>query len=358
MKKILNITSGTSAMNLNNTEVPIKYNLSIGEPAGKPLDNFQVRFFGLLNSWYNHYSPINGLEKLRKQLNPTDPDKVLIGNGSKGLIYTALLATCEKGDNVLIIGPCWPSYMEMCKILGLQIVQYIPEGEGWHCNINEIEKYIKTFDFSLVIFCNPNNPTGEVSNWDFIHKLCKLCKEYNCWLLADEAYEDFVYNIAFYSCWPATNDNIICVKTFSKCAAIAGWRLGYCLGPAELIKQMSLIQSQISGPPSTLVQNFAVSALKHKVDSKDSIVVRNDYLKIRNYLCSINPLFQKYKPQGGFYFYIPVKDSKATFDTLLEHGILVTPGDEYGVPNTIRLSFANITLKELKEIEPYLVAVS
>lgn len=363
MKKILNITNGTSAMRLDaaaKDNTTFYYNLAAGDPAGTALNPFDACLKDILNGWSNdtnHYCNAQGLLELRKQIY-RDPNKVLIGNGAKILMYLSLMATCEPGDNVLVIGPVWSSYLEICRMLKLNIIQYIPyyKIEGWTNDIFEIEKYFYKTNYSAVIFINPNNPTGIVEDKYFVSSLVHLCEEHDCWLIADEIYNKLIYpGVDFETCLDK-NDNVIYLNGLSKSAAVPGYRIGWCIANEELIQQMTNIQSQIAGPPNTLIQTGAVKFLKEK--PYVNLWERNKYKQIIDLWCENNQLFTDYKPQGGLYFYIPVTNQIKTFQTLFDNHIIVTPGDGYGVINTIRISFSAITLQEAAIVKPYLDAIS
>lgn len=363
MKQILNITNGTQAMLLDGRAKEFGeklINLAAGDPIGHAMYPFDSSIIYCLNDKEcNHYTNAQGSIELRRQLYK-DSNKVLIGNGAKILMYLALKATCKPGDCVLIVGPSWSSYLEICKILNLQIIQYIPfyqAEQSWNNDPFELEKYFWNTDFSAVIFTNPNNPTGTVENKYFVHSLISLCEEHDCWLIADEIYDQFIYEGSFETCLDKS-DNVIYINGFSKSYAMPGYRLGYCIAEEKLIQQMTLIQSQIAGPPNTLMQVAAVHFLQNRNKYIVPIAERNDYKQIIDLWCKNNSLFTNFRPAGGLYFYIPVKDEIQAYSELLSRGILVTPGSDYGVKNTLRISFSAITLEEAAIVKPYLDAIS
>jgi len=134
-----------------------------------------------------------------------------------------LMATCEPGDTVLIIGPCWSSYFEICHMLHLRV---------WYKN--DLPRHIFN-SVSAVLFNNPNNPTGRVYDKEFCDKLHQVCVECNCWLISDEIYSDIVYdNIHLESM--KNKENVIYINGFSKNYCLTGWRFGYAISDSELIK--------------------------------------------------------------------------------------------------------------------------
>lgn len=363
MKKILNLVSKSDAMSLDSFAKNNKdyFNLAAGDPYGPPIIPYESSLFELShdNKQHSHYCSAQGKLELRELLY-NNPEKVIIGNGSKILVYLSLLATCEPEDTVLFIGPMYNSYIEMGKILGLKMLMYIPfyKFDGWKNDLFELEKYFLNSNISAVIFVNPSNPTGIVEGKYFVNGLTELCKEYDCWLIADEIYSNIIYNNTEFETCLDKNNNVIYINGFSKWAAVPGYRIGYCIAQEDLIKQMTQLQSQIAGPPNTLIQDVTINFLKIKDDYQIPLVKRNKYEEIVNKLCENNKLFTKYKPQGAFYFYLPVKDSKKTCEELFKNKIIVTPGEAYGIDNTIRISFANLTYDDVLIVKPYLDAIN
>lgn len=342
MKNINRQTEGTAATIFNSMAQDKNehiYNLSAGD---LNLDYSPLLKGGIssaIKQNIHNYSSTQGLLSLRKKIN-YNPNQVLITNGAKSAIFTALMATCKAGDEVQIIGPAWPSYIEMCKLLGLKHNLILDN------NLNHITK-----NTSAVIINNPNNPTGKVYSEKEINLLHKHCIKANCWIISDECYSDIIYdNKEFYSL--KNKENTIYINSFSKSMSISGWRFGYAIGPEDVIKQMTLIQSQINGPPNSLIQY----AILKNYDYLTPIEL-TELNKRRELLASINQNFYDSKPDGGLYFYMYLNEYKSlnvVKELFEKYNILTTPGDQYGDSNTIRLSFANITLKELETILPIL----
>ena len=190
----------------------------------------------------------------------------------------------------MIVGPCWSSYFEICKILKLDIVY-----------TEELPQIIFG-DIAAVLFNNPNNPTGKVYSKEFCEKLHNLCLAANCWLISDEIYADIIYdNITFYSL--KNKKNVIYISGFSKSHSLTGWRFGYAIAEPEVIQQMTLIQSQISGPPNTVTQY----AIMKNWEFHPNIDI-NIYQERRDIIAENNEFLTKYKPAAGFYYYLPLKE--------------------------------------------------
>ena len=345
MKQIVQVTNGTSATRLHSLIQEGKdsgkkiYNLAAGDPNIPLRAAFYDALYTNIEYGIHRYTESQGLLSLRSKID--DPDRVIITNGAKQAIYMALMATCRPGDKVAIIGPAWSSYFEMCKMLQLEVQQ---------CGYWPIIKA----DTAAVIFNNPNNPTGFVYDKDFCEELIRLCKNANCWLISDEIYDHLIYeDIEFYSL--KNKENVIYINGFSKTYSLTGWRFGYAVADPEVIKQMTLIQSQISGPPNSLTQ-YAMDAYWGVFPPQNNKEILK---KRRDFIANINKKFNKHKPQAGLYFYVPVKENSFELCErfINDYGIVLTPGDEYGIEHTIRLSFAAIELKELEEIKDILATI-
>lgn len=342
MKKIVNVTQGTSATLLNSmiaekaAQGEHIYNLAAGDPN---LD-VPLGFIGGLHycskRGLHNYTESQGLYNLRAQIDI--PERVIISNGAKQLLYMSLMAVASPGDRIIVFGPCWSSYFEICKMLKL-IPIYMEE-----------LPYVIPSDIAAVLFNNPNNPTGRVYDKSFCDKLYNLCLAADCWLISDEIYSDIIYDdTPFYSM--KNKKNVIYISGFSKSYCLTGWRFGYAIAEPEVIKQITLIQSQMSGPPNTIIQHAILKnwGYWYKPDI-------NIYKERRDLIAENNDFLMKYKPAAGFYYYIPITGNSFEFckDFLNKYNIALTPGDEYGRAGTIRLSFAAVNFEELKIIKPYL----
>ena len=362
MPEVRKVTYGTSANGLDSiAKQRISmgdklYNLAAGDPNTFPDPAFMAGLMEAAKLNIHQYSPVQGDLLLRERLNHEQPERVLISNGAKQLIYMALMATCKPCDKVVIVGPCWPSYVEICKLLDLDYTRVVQAStEDYVPDINMVET--ACYGAKAILFNNPCNPTGHVYDKEYVKELERIVKEKDMWLIDDEIYSDIIYNEwtreDFYT--PENESNVIYINGFSKCFSLTGWRFGYAIGPEEVIDQMTKIQSQMSGPPNTVMQ-YAINAAWGHVE-KDDLAI---YRERRDLLCTMSPLFRAHRPTAGFYFYLPIKgDPNALCKKYLQdYRIVMTPGSEYGIYNTIRISFANITKEEIMEIAPYLSLIS
>ena len=325
------------------------YNLSAGDPNLPVCEALRRAYLSADMELTHNYGASIGLKSLREKLWKR-PEEVIIANGAKQLIYMSLAAITAPGDNVVIIGPCWTSYMRICELLGLNYTLVVGNAESLY--VPSMEDVLSAIDSNTaaVLLNNPNNPTGAVYSDAFIGSLLNAVRTNNSRLISDEIYR-LLSEKPFASL--RGEKDVIVIDGFSKSLSITGWRLGYAIAEEEIISAMTGIQSQMSGPPSTLIQTIVDAAF-------DQLEFRSfaDYKDRIDLLCSL-PKFAAARPKAGFYFYLPIDErwesSRALCEHLLkEHSIAITPGDEYGVPRTVRISVAYETVDALNEILEYL----
>ena len=328
------------------------YNLSAGDPNLPPCRALLDAYKSVSAESSHNYCSSTGLPSLRAKLWP-NPSEVIIANGAKQLIYMSLAAVTKPGDEVVIIGPCWTSFMRICDLLGLRYTLLTggPE-ERFIPDISSVLKAI-TPDTAAVLMNSPNNPTGAVYSDGYIDLVLAAVRDNSSWLIMDEIYR-YICDVPFRTL--RGQKDVIVIDGFSKSLSITGWRLGYAIASGEIISAMTGIQSQMSGPPSTLIQKVVDSAF-------DGLQYYSfdDYRDRIDLLCSI-PKFASARPQGGFYFYLPIADSwessvELCDSMLLNHSVAITPGDDYGVSRTVRISVASETAESLAEIKDILIDI-
>ena len=320
------------------------YNLAAGDP-NLPVCAALRRAYGEAAADDTHnYASSAGLPELRKKLWPA-ADEVIIANGAKQLIYMSLAAVSVPGDKVVIIGPCWASYMRICDILGLKYTLLTGSAENRYVpDLSDVVSAI-TPDTAAVLMNSPNNPTGVIYGREYVSEVLEVVRRCDSRLIMDEIYRCIV-DAPFMSL--RGEKDVIVIDGFSKSLNITGWRLGYAIAEGDVISSMTAIQSQMSGPPSTLIQKIAAAAYD---DLEFSTF--EDYRERIDILCEI-PKFAAARPAGGFYFYVPIDEhwesSKALCEFLLrEYSVAVTPGDDYGVGRTVRISVASEPACSLRE---------
>lgn len=284
---------------------------------------------------------------------------VLVSNGSKQCLYNILLALCGTGDEVIIFSPFYPSYPEMVKLTGAEPVVIETFLENNFLPDSEILKKAVTNKTRAIIINSPNNPTGTIYNEAAFKLLNLVAKENNLWLIFDEIYESLVFSPSIHinplKNYPAMSDYTIFVNGVSKSFAMTGWRLGYCLGPQELIKKASLIQSHVTNNACSISQFASIVAIES--GTKLTGLFLPDLIEKRKLASKKLKLIDGLKflePEGAFYFFIDVSaylgkacDNKKLSTSedlalfLLEQfSVAVVPGEYFGAPGFLRLSFA------------------
>ena len=298
-------------------------------------------------------------------------DEINISPGGKAVIYNALLATLNAGDEVIIPAPCWVSYPEMVKLAGgVPVIcpcnaneQYLLKPEALQAAITDNTKWL--------VLNSPNNPTGAVYSAEDLTALARVLEKHpNIMVLSDDIYEHLVYDKSFATlaaCAPQLKERILTMNGVSKAYAMTGWRIGYAGGPKKLIAAMAKIMGQTTSNPCTISQWASLAALTAEQDFL--ITYKDKYKKRRDYLletiAKINGLTFT-QPDGAFYVFVNCEKligkttkagSKITNDidfanALLDEAYVATvPGSAFHAPNHIRLSFACSMLDLTKACE-------
>lgn len=339
-------------------------NLSVGEPdfgTPEPAANAGIE---AIQAGFTKYTAVPGIVDLRKAIarklkeeNGLDyeMEDIIVSNGAKHSLYNAFMAVCNPGDEVILPAPYWVSYPEMIRLSGaVPVVIETDESTGFKITPEMLERAV-TPKTKVLLLNSPSNPTGAVYSPDELRALAKVIEKHEFYVISDEIYEKLVYGIeqiSIASVSEAMKQRTLIVNGFSKTFAMTGWRVGYIAGDRAVIKAMTSFQSHTTANPTSISQKAAVKAL----ESLDPEMVprfrnRRDYVLQR-----INemPLITCIEPQGAFYVFPNVAqilgksfkgqtiDSANTFaGLLLEHAnIALVPGEGFGAPNNIRISYA------------------
>lgn len=289
------------------------------------------------------------------------PAQISVGSGGKHVLYNALMATLNPGDEVVIPAPYWVSYPDMVRLAGGTPV-IVPAGpeSGYKLSPEALEAAI-TPATKWFIFNSPSNPTGAGYSWDELKALTDvLLRHPHVWVMSDDMYEHLAYD-DFSFCTPAQvepalYDRTLTVNGVSKAYCMTGWRIGYAGGPEHLIAAMRKIQSQSTSNPSSISQWAAVAALN---GPHDFIATHNVAFKRRRDLAvemlNAIPGIQCPTPEGAFYVYPSIAgligktsaggtriDCDEDFATALldETGVAVVFGAAFGLSPAFRVSYA------------------
>ena len=351
--------------------------LGAGEPDFDTPDNIKEAAMDAIKRGETKYTPVAGISPLREAIAKKfkrengldyDPSQVIVGTGGKQILFNALMATLNKGDEVIIPAPFWVSYPEMVAICGGTSVPIATSIESkFKLSAEALEAAI-TPKTKWLIFNSPSNPSGGAYSHDELKALTDvLLRHPHVWVLTDDMYEHLVYDdfkfVTPAEVEPKLYDRTLTMNGVSKAYAMTGWRIGYAAGPIELIKAMDMIQGQQTSGACSIAQWAAVEALN---GPQDFIETNKTLFKGRRDLV-VSMLNQATgiecpSPEGAFYVYPScaaligktapsgkVIETDADFVTeLLEaEGVAVVHGSAFGQGPNFRISYA--TSDELLE---------
>ena len=371
----MEITARAQELKANGLDI---ISLSVGEPDFDTPRNIKDAGIDAINKGQTKYTAVDGMPELKQAIcnkflrdnNLTySKDQIIVSTGGKQVLFNALLATLNPGDEVIIPAPFWVSYPDMVKLAGgTPVIAEANFDNNYKLTAKDLEAAI-TPNTKWFIFNSPSNPTGAGYNWSELKALTNVLKRYpNIWIMTDDMYEHLAYD-NFEFCTPAEVEPSLINRTLttngvSKGHAMTGWRIGYAAGPIELVKAMAVIQSQSTSNPNTIAQWAAVEALNGNQDylSKNNNIFQDRRNIVLNILNSIKGI-KCPKPQGAFYIYasieeligkttnykIKIKSDKDFATELLNsEGVAVVFGSAFGLSPAFRVSYAT-SEKELTE---------
>ena len=337
--------------------------LEIGEPDFDTPRNVVEAGVDALRQGWTHYGPSAGLPELRQAIAEyvsqtrgvmVTSEEVVIVPGGKPIIFFAVLALVDEGDEVIYPNPGFPIYESMVNYVGGRAVPIrLREERDFSLDIDELAALINDRT-RLIILNSPQNPTGGVLDRREIEQIARAIGDRNILVLSDEIYSRLVFDggehFSIMSV-PGMQERTILLDGFSKTYAMTGWRLGYALGPAAVIAAMQKLQSQSTSNPTSIVQKAAVAALNGPQQCVEDM--RLEYIKLRDHvvkgLRSI-PGVQCTLPEGAFYAYPNISSFigrggiKSASDVagrlLREAHVATVPGEGFGTREHIRVSYA------------------
>jgi aspartate aminotransferase len=296
-----------------------------------------------------------------------DISNVIISNGAKHAIYNTIMALINSGNEVIIPAPYWVSYPQIVKLAGgIPVFIETKEENAFKLKPYELRKAI-TDRTKLLIICNPSNPTGTVYTPEELCALTSELENKNIYVISDEIYEKLIFdNIeykSFAACSQKCKEKTIIVNGVSKAYAMTGWRLGYAIGPKDIISAADTVQSHSTSNASSIAQYAALKALTGP--SNEIEMMRQEFEKRRNYIIErLNNIkdISCVKPNGAFYAFPNVKSYvrirlnntliKNDYDLALylmdEAKVSLMPGSAFGLENYIRISYAT-SIKKIEE---------
>jgi aspartate aminotransferase len=275
------------------------------------------------------------------------PEDVFATNGASSGIYTVMTAFLDPGDEVIIMDPTFSLYSHVARQLGTIPVP-VPHNAGYHLDIGAIRMAI-TDKTRLILFCNPNNPTGVVYTRDEVQALVELCAEKDLLLVSDEAYDQILqpgYEHTPLLSFTEHKDRIILLKSLSKTYSMTGWRIGYMVTPPAITSLLFGVHRSINGPICSFVQRAGAAALRGPQDCVAEMV--KDYFKrgsLMHKMAKEIPGLLPIEPQGGFYLYCRHKfplSSAEVRKRIWESGVAIRSGSEFGASGEghLRLTYS------------------
>ncbi|MFF4343549.1 pyridoxal phosphate-dependent aminotransferase [Kitasatospora sp. NPDC001540] len=317
----------------------------------------------------NHrYTPAGGLPELKaaiaaKTLRDSgyqvDASQVLVTNGGKQAIYNAFAAILDPGDEVIIPAPYWTTYPEAVKLAGGTPVEVVSdETTGYKVSVEQLEA-ARTANTKVVLFVSPSNPTGAVYTEAEAEAIGRWALEHGLWVLTDEIYEHLVYGDATFTSLPALlpelADKCIVVNGVAKTYAMTGWRVGWLIGPKDVVNAAANLQSHATSNVSNVAQRAALAAVSGDLSAVDEMKTAFDRRR-RTIVAMLNEIEGVFcpEPEGAFYAYPSVKgllgkeirgkrpQTSAELAALIldEAEVAVVPGEAFGTPGYLRLSYA------------------
>ncbi len=349
--------------------------LSAGEPDFDTPQNIKDAAKKALDEGKTKYTDVDGIPELKaaicakfKRDNGLDykPSQVSVGTGGKQVLYNALLATLNPGDEVIMPAPCWVSYADIVILGGgTPVFAETTAADGYRLRPEVLDKAI-TPKTKWFVFNAPSNPTGAAYSAKDLKKLTDVLmqpKNAHVWVLTDDMYEHLLYDgLKFFTpaqVEPRLYDRTLTMNGLSKAYCMTGWRLGYAAGPEPLIKAMCKLQSQSTSNPSSITQWAAVEALN---GPQDFIAVNNaKFVERRDLVVSMLNQAKGIKcpkPEGAFYVYpscagtigkttpkgVTIKTDEDFVTALLEdEGVAVVHGAAFAGSPAFRISYAAST---------------
>ena len=316
----------------------------------------------------HHYTPAGGLPELKEGIAAktardssyaVTPGQVLVTNGGKQAVYEAFATLLDPGDEVLLPAPYWTTYPESIRLAGgLPIDVVTDETSGYLASVDQLEA-ARTPRTKVLLFCSPSNPTGAVYPTEQVEAIGRWALEHGIWVLTDEIYEHLVYDGAVASSMPVVvpelADRCVVVNGVAKTYAMTGWRVGWLIGPDDIVKAATNLQSHATSNVSNIAQAAAVAAVRG--DLSAAAEMREAFDRRRRTMVRMlreTTGVECPEPLGAFYCFPSVKgalgktirgrtpQSSAELAELVldEAEVAVVPGEAFGAPGYFRLSYA------------------
>jgi aspartate aminotransferase len=317
---------------------------------------------------FHHYTPIAGLPELREAVAdktagdlgmPVKASQVIITNGAKHALYNTFATLLDPGDEVLFTSPYWVTYPEGIRLAGgLPVPVPTDEANGFRPTVEQLEA-ARTPRTKVLLFTSPCNPTGAVLRREEVDEIGRWAAEHDLWVVTDEIYQLLVYgDVEFNSIVarvPELAERSVVINGVSKTYAMTGWRLGWMVGPTDVIAAATNLQSHATSNIDNVAQAAALAGLRGPTDAAEAMRVAFDRRRKRmlELLCAM-PGVSCVEPHGAFYAFpsfagalgreLGPRRPETTMELaeviLEEARVAVVPGEAFGAPGYMRLSYA------------------
>ncbi len=316
----------------------------------------------------HRYTPAGGLPELKRAIvaktlrdsgYAVEESQVLVTNGGKQAVYQAFAAIVDDGDDVLLPAPYWTTYPECIRLAGGTPIEVLAdETQGYLVTVEQLEA-ARTPRTKVLLFCSPSNPTGAVYPRETVQAIGEWADRHGLWVITDEIYEHLLYDGAEAPSMPvlvpSLADRCIVLNGVAKTYAMTGWRVGWMIGPKDVVKAATNLQSHATSNVNNVAQRAAIAALSGDLAAVDMMRAAFDRRR-RTMVEMLNaiPGVVCPTPQGAFYCYASVKGlfgkslrgqvitSSAQLASLIldEAEVAVVPGEAFGPTGYLRLSYA------------------
>jgi aspartate/methionine/tyrosine aminotransferase len=316
----------------------------------------------------HHYTPAGGLPELKEAIAAktardsgyeVTAGQVLVTNGGKQAVYEAFATLLDPGDEVLLPAPYWTTYPESIKLAGGVPVEIATdETTGYLGSVDQLEA-ARTDRTKALLYCSPSNPTGAVYPREQVEAIGRWALEHGVWVIADEIYEHLVYDgataVSMPTLVPELAEQCVVVNGVAKTYAMTGWRVGWLIGPADVVKAATNLQSHATSNVSNVAQAAALAAMRGDLSAAHEM--REAFDRRRRTMVKLLqeiPGVECPEPLGAFYCFPSVKGvlgknlrgrvpttSAELAEVLLDEAeVAVVPGEAFGAPGYFRLSYA------------------
>jgi aspartate aminotransferase len=317
----------------------------------------------------NHrYTPAAGLPELRQAIADktrrdsgydVEPSQVLVTNGGKQAVYQTFATLLDPGDEVLLPAPYWTTYPEAIRLAGATPVDVVAdETQHYLVTVDQLEA-ARTARTKVLVFCSPSNPTGAVYPAEQVAEIGRWALEHGVWVVTDEIYEHLVYGGAKAASMPVQvpelADTCVVLNGVAKTYAMTGWRVGWMVGPTDVVKAATNLQSHSTSNVANVSQRAALAAVSGDLTAVEEMKLAFDRRR-QTIVKMLNEVdgFVCPEPQGAFYAYPSVKGalgrdiggrtprtSVELAEVVLERAeVAVVPGEAFGTPGYVRMSYA------------------